>query len=183
MATTITVQKLLLERTYSPEYIAQSRAYSCVHSCKMSREHAPNKHLATAQPMDQSMLLEGEKLRLSFENLSDQSTYIIIMFVDDKRRVFSLFPCFTEFWDVMNFHHVPGGNHLVVQIDTNMLPFQKDANNSTKQQTTTTVKNFQIICCSVVKTIKQENNGHSLSFETSFEPVFQHFDFSIPVRS
>ena len=178
MATAITVQKLLLERKYSPEYIEQSRAYSCVHSCKMSREHSKNNKFT--QHHSSSMLMEGEKLRLSFENLSDQSTHIIIMFVDDRRRVFSLFPCFTDFWDVMNFHHVPGGNHLVVQIDTGSLPFQKDAVNN---GSTTTVRNFQIICCSVVKTIKQENNGHSLSFETSYEPVFQHFDFSIPVRS
>ena len=168
----VTVQQLLLDRIYTPEYIEQSKVYGCVHSCKMSRECFDRKD---------NLLKEGEKLRLCFENLSDKATHIIIMFVDlnapqrENSGVYSLFPCFTNSWNLMSFHSVSEFNHIVIQIDTNSLPIQRHTS-----QNDGSLCKFQIICCSVVKMVKQEKHDNSLSFNTTFDPVFQSFDYYIP---
>ena len=163
--TAITVRDLLLNRHYSPEVLEQSKAYRCMHTCKMSRELGEKRD---------NCLQQGEKLRLMFENTSERPTHLIILMVDSHKNVCSLFPSFSSEWSCMSFHHVPEGHHLVIQIDTDNLPIQK---NSTSPQP------FQIICCSVIKSIRQENVNNSISFSTNFEPVFQNFEFTLAPRN
>ncbi|EFC40069.1 predicted protein [Naegleria gruberi] len=161
MATKVTVHQLL-SRQYSPEAMEQSLAYQCMHTCKMSRESSERSNL----------LKRGEKLRLFFENNSSQQTHMIIMVIDSSRRTHSIFPSFTPQWEKMSFHCIPESSNLIVEIDTSSIPNLYDSNMSSP-------KPFQILCCSVVKSTKQENFNGCISFSTNFDPVFQKFDFLI----
>ena len=164
MATQVTVHQLL-SRQHSPEVMEQSMAYQCMHTCKMSREFNERNNI----------LRRGEKLRLFFENNSSQQTHMIIMLIDSNNNTHSLFPSFTPKWEQMSFHCIPESSNLIVEIDTSSIPNLYSLSSSSPSGN----RPFQILCCSVVKSTKQENFNNCISFSTNFDPVFQKFDFLI----